>query len=196
MTDPNAKPWYQSRSIMGALVSMLAMLAGTLGVAISPELQNEIVTALITLAGVIGTGVSIYGRVKASKPIKPPSARAGKMMLVAVALGALSVGGPVACASYTSMQAEEASAEQTVYALQADYNAVLASAAAYAGSDAADPDAVDAIRRLDDAAFDALREAQVAARAGDAAVTAAAVSVARSAIAELARHLMNLEATR
>lgn len=193
MTHTPSKPWWQSRTIIGAVVSMLAMIAGTAGVKIAPELQGEITTILLTLAGVVGSGLSIYGRIKADKPIAKPGAGAAKVMLAAMLLGGLAFGGPVACASYTVATAEHVTDQQAVYAIQSDYNAALKAAAAYVESDKADPDKVAAIKRLDAVAYEALKEARIAARAGDGAAVPAAIGAARAAVSALAQYLTTQE---
>lgn len=65
------KKWYESKSIWSSLVVMLSMLLGTFGgYAIDSGLQTEIVNLIMALVGIIGAGVAIYGRVKATKQIK------------------------------------------------------------------------------------------------------------------------------
>ncbi|ACI98523.1 hypothetical protein [Rhodospirillum centenum] len=196
MSEIDSKPWYLSRTIIGVLVTLIAQLLSRWGYELTPALRGDLVDVILDLVSVGGAGLAIFGRVKASKPIAKPSVGAAKMLLAAMLLGGLAVGGPVACASYTVTQAEQATPAQTVYAIQADYNAALATAASYIESSSADPDVVDVIRTLDAAAYDALQEAQGAARSGGSAATAAAVSAARSAVAALAEYLVSKEIIR
>lgn len=198
MTQIDTKPWWASRTIIGAIVSVLALIAGNFGVSIAPEMQGEIVTLVLTLVGVAGSGLSIYGRLKAQKGIRRMSdtdASLARLLLLAILLGTTVISA-TACGSYTVWQAEEATPAQTVYAIQADYNSALASAAAYAESPAADPEVINVLRRLDAAAFDALMEAQSAVRSGRSAGVAAAVSAARSAVTAFGQYLMAQETDR
>ena len=64
------KAWWQSKTIWGGLVAIGSALAGVAGIAISPELQDEIVALVMVIAGGVGGLLSIYGRIKADKEIK------------------------------------------------------------------------------------------------------------------------------
>jgi hypothetical protein len=68
----DTQPWYLSRGVWGALVSVLATLAAALShnkVQILPADQDQIVTLVLTLAGAIGGAVALYGRLRATKQI-------------------------------------------------------------------------------------------------------------------------------
>ena len=67
MSDTEAKPWWQSRTIIGAAAVFLGMALRTSGV----DILNEELTAILTIlleAG--GATLAVYGRVKARKAIK------------------------------------------------------------------------------------------------------------------------------
>lgn len=64
-----SKPWYESITIWGNVVTMLALVAGTLGYTISPEAQATIVAAASALAAAVGTVISIVGRKQADQPV-------------------------------------------------------------------------------------------------------------------------------
>jgi len=71
-----AKPWYQSTSVWGGLVSIGAGAAGAFGYTISPEDQAAIVNAasqtatlIMSASAMIGGAMAIIGRVRASKKI-------------------------------------------------------------------------------------------------------------------------------
>ena len=68
MTD--VKPWYQSKTIIGAVVTVLAMILTAFGYGIGAEDQAALVDYAVSLGGVVGGLLAIYGRVKASKDIK------------------------------------------------------------------------------------------------------------------------------
>lgn len=65
--NEQSKPWYQSKTIIGALVTGAAAVAATFGLEIGPEGQEQITTGLV---GIIGAVVVVIGRVKAKDKIK------------------------------------------------------------------------------------------------------------------------------
>ena len=65
----DSKPWYESITIWGNVVSMLAIVAGVLGYTISPEAQATIVAAASALGAAVGTVISIVGRKQADQPV-------------------------------------------------------------------------------------------------------------------------------
>ena len=66
----NVKPWYQSKTIIGAVVTVLAMILTAFGYGIGAEDQAALVDYAVSLGGVVGGLLAIYGRLKASKDIK------------------------------------------------------------------------------------------------------------------------------
>ena len=64
------KAWYLSRSILGSIVTIIALVAGLFNLTIDTETQNGIVELAMVIAGVFGSVVAIYGRIKASKTIE------------------------------------------------------------------------------------------------------------------------------
>jgi hypothetical protein len=66
MSETTTKPWYASKSIWGALVAVLASIAGAIwGLDLSAENQEAIVGAITGIVGALGGAYAIYGRVKA-----------------------------------------------------------------------------------------------------------------------------------
>ncbi|MFN0218076.1 MAG: glycoside hydrolase family 108 protein [Hyphomicrobium sp.] len=71
------KWWATSKTIWGALISAVAVLAPALGPAIGVDLPGDVIrdagdqtlTAVQAIAGLFGTLLTIYGRVKASAPL-------------------------------------------------------------------------------------------------------------------------------
>jgi hypothetical protein len=62
------KPWWQSRTIIGAAA---AILATVLGMIFKAEIPNEDVTELLLgIAAVVGSALAIYGRIKAKGPVE------------------------------------------------------------------------------------------------------------------------------
>lgn len=68
------KPWWASKTILGAIVMAATIVLGFFGVTIDETTKAVILSqtdALITAgAGLFGTLLIIYGRVKATKAIK------------------------------------------------------------------------------------------------------------------------------
>lgn len=64
------KALWQSKTFWGALVAILASLAGFAGFAVDAGDQAVIVETATTIAGALGGLFAIYGRIKASKPVK------------------------------------------------------------------------------------------------------------------------------
>ena len=60
------KPWWQSRGIIGSLVTVAASLVGIAGYTLDIPMTTELIVSLITLASGI---LSWVGRAKASKVI-------------------------------------------------------------------------------------------------------------------------------
>ena len=64
------KLWYQSRTILASIVTVIALIAGGFNLTIDAQTQGEVVELVSVVVGVIGSVVAIYGRIKASKTIK------------------------------------------------------------------------------------------------------------------------------
>ncbi|SDH74986.1 hypothetical protein [Roseospirillum parvum] len=115
--EETSKAWYRSRTVWGALVTLLALLLGQIGLELTPELRSELTTALVTLGGALGTVLTLYGRIKATRRLgradRPP--RAGGRLAVLILLSGLMAGGLAACAA--------PSANRTVHALGHAYHA-------------------------------------------------------------------------
>ncbi|MCO6186680.1 hypothetical protein [Rhizobium sp. L1K21] len=61
------KLWYQSRTVWGALIAILASVAQMGGVHVDTSTQGDIAANLVSLSGALGGLIAIYGRVKANK---------------------------------------------------------------------------------------------------------------------------------
>ena len=66
-----SKPWWQSRTVIGALVVIVSSAAGLYGIQIDVGALTEIILQILALSGGV---VAIYGRVKAERPIRRKSA--------------------------------------------------------------------------------------------------------------------------
>ena len=73
-TVTETKSWWASKTIWGAVITVVCVVLSIFGVEITDAEQSAIrdnLTELVTLGGaVVGAVLSIYGRVKASKSIK------------------------------------------------------------------------------------------------------------------------------
>ena len=65
-----SKKWYQSKSVMGSVVTLIAMVLGIFGFGMGAEDQATLVNIVVGAGGFVGSILAIYGRVKASKKIK------------------------------------------------------------------------------------------------------------------------------
>ncbi|MDD4864764.1 MAG: hypothetical protein PHE38_12235 [Alishewanella agri] len=65
-----AKAWYTSRGVWGGLISLLSVILGVFGYAISPEESEQLILALTAIGTAIGNVVGIYGRVKAKERLR------------------------------------------------------------------------------------------------------------------------------
>lgn len=63
MTD--AKPWYLSKTIWAALVSIAATVAAALGVPIEPGTREGLVEAILQLVSAAAGALAILGRMTA-----------------------------------------------------------------------------------------------------------------------------------
>lgn len=63
------KTWYQSRTIWGAIIAVLASLAHAGGLNLTAGDQGQIADAAVSLAGTLGGLVAIWGRLKATAKV-------------------------------------------------------------------------------------------------------------------------------
>lgn len=59
------KPWYQSKTIWGALIAVLASLLQLSGHPLNLEDQAQLADIAVTLAGAAGAALAVYGRIVA-----------------------------------------------------------------------------------------------------------------------------------
>lgn len=68
MDDISEKPWWESKTIVGAIVAMIGVLASMFGFEVVDNAAvSEIIMELMSIAGLL---FAIYGRIVAEKPIK------------------------------------------------------------------------------------------------------------------------------
>lgn len=67
------KFWYTSKTIWGALISVVASLMHFTGVDIAAADRSQIVDSIVNIAGAFGGLLAVYGRVTAKSAIKSAS---------------------------------------------------------------------------------------------------------------------------
>ena len=63
------KPWYQSKSVWGSIITIASMVAAVAGSPITPEDQQSLVTLTTTAAGSVGAILALVGRLVAKDRI-------------------------------------------------------------------------------------------------------------------------------
>ena len=66
----DTKAWYQSKAIIGSIVTVIALIAGGFNLTIDTQTQEGIVELATVIVGVVSSIFAIWGRIKASKTIK------------------------------------------------------------------------------------------------------------------------------
>ena len=67
----DAKQWFMSKTIWGALLALGASVAQMAGVHVGIADQSAIGNSAVSIAGAVGSLVAVYGRVTANSAIKP-----------------------------------------------------------------------------------------------------------------------------
>ncbi|SIP94079.1 hypothetical protein SAMN05880590_101337 [Rhizobium sp. RU35A] len=67
----DAKPWYQSKTIWGGLIAILAAVMQASGKEISPASAGDLTEAATNVAGAVGGILAVYGRLSARTNITP-----------------------------------------------------------------------------------------------------------------------------
>jgi len=65
----DSKNWYQSKTIWGALIAIVASVLQASGDSIDAGAQTQIVDGLVSLSGAMGGLVAIYGRLSAERRV-------------------------------------------------------------------------------------------------------------------------------
>jgi hypothetical protein len=66
------KPWYQSKTIWGSLISIAAAFTGIAGITLDPASQAEITDAIVQMISAAGAIIAIHGRLTATDVIARP----------------------------------------------------------------------------------------------------------------------------
>lgn len=66
----NMKVWYQSKTVWGALIAVLAPLLQVVGLNLPAGFEGELAEGLMTVAGGVGGLIALYGRLSATSVIR------------------------------------------------------------------------------------------------------------------------------
>lgn len=64
------KKWYQSRTVWGGIVALIAAISGLLGIQVDAATHEMLIVSLANGAGAIGAVVAIVGRLAAQKTLR------------------------------------------------------------------------------------------------------------------------------
>ena len=64
------KAWYQSKTVWGALIAVLAPLFQVVGLNLPAGFETELAQGLATVAGAVGGLIALYGRLSATSAIR------------------------------------------------------------------------------------------------------------------------------
>ncbi len=64
------KAWYQSKTVWGALVVVMAPLLQVVGLNLPRGVEGELVEGLMTVADGVGGLIALYGRLSATRVIR------------------------------------------------------------------------------------------------------------------------------
>lgn len=67
--NPDARPWFLSKGVMGGFASLLAWLFMMFGIDVAAADVEAITLAGITIAGAVASIVAIIGRLTAKRPV-------------------------------------------------------------------------------------------------------------------------------
>lgn len=85
--DAWAKPWYASTGVWGAVVTLAGSVLSLMKVQLDPQLLEEVRQWVLSLVTLIGGGVALWGRLRATRRIGKTPRNAMTMLLV-ISLGA------------------------------------------------------------------------------------------------------------
>ncbi|MGQ3211637.1 MAG: hypothetical protein ACT6U0_09445 [Shinella sp.] len=67
--NDDLKAWYQSRTVWGALIAILASLANAAGVEVTAGDEGEFADLIVAAVGTIGGILALYGRISARRRV-------------------------------------------------------------------------------------------------------------------------------
>ena len=66
----NMKQWYQSKTVWGALIAVLAPLLQVAGLNLPQGFESDLAEGIMTVAGGVGGLIALYGRLSATRIIR------------------------------------------------------------------------------------------------------------------------------
>jgi len=63
------KPWWQSRTVIGAAVTIISGVASAIGYGIPADVQGQVVDLLATGGALAGGVLALWGRIKADRAV-------------------------------------------------------------------------------------------------------------------------------
>jgi 4-amino-4-deoxy-L-arabinose transferase-like glycosyltransferase len=122
---PDPKPWYASTGVWGAAVTLGGSLLALMKVQLDPQLLDDVRQWVLSLVTLIGGGVALWGRIRATRRIGKP-ARAATLGMIFIGACGLAISS-AGCA--TTLDGAFARADR------ATFDAVAPEYAAYVASD-------------------------------------------------------------
>ena len=68
--NDDLKAWYQSRTVWGALIAILASLANAAGIEVTAGDEGELADLIVAAVGTAGGLVALYGRILARRRVR------------------------------------------------------------------------------------------------------------------------------
>lgn len=69
--DGTGKAWYQSKTVWGSIIALLAGVGTLAGLKLDASLQDQLAQLLTGAGELVGGALAFYGRMKADKAINP-----------------------------------------------------------------------------------------------------------------------------
>jgi hypothetical protein len=124
--DALSKPWYASTGVWGAVVTLVGSVLALLKVQLDPQLLDDIRQWVLALVTLVGGGVALWGRIRATRRIggKSTTRAAALRMIVLGTCAAIAISSS-GCA--TTLDDAYAQADRATYdAVAPEYSAYVA----------------------------------------------------------------------
>jgi hypothetical protein len=127
LTDAAPKPWYASTGVWGGLLTLAGSVLSLMKVQLDPQLLDDIRQWVLSLVTLVGGGVALWGRIRATRRIGKPSRATALLALISLGTCGLALSSS-GCG--TTLEGAYAQADR------ATYDAVAPEYAAYVAGDA------------------------------------------------------------
>jgi hypothetical protein len=115
---PLPKPWYTSAGVWGAVVTLAGSILALLRIQLDPALLDDVRDWLIALSTLVGGAVALWGRVRATRPIRRNDtsdlSKPTRFLLLALIAGAI-IGSASGCADLVGPAGSYVSADRATY---------------------------------------------------------------------------------